>query len=86
MKIKTFFSEIKDVIGSPNSESENGCDVSPCVLPDVGEGVGFIIGGGVGIGIGLTSTHENVISFKILKKFSARSGPPSNTPVPQGGL
>ena len=62
----------KDAIVSPRPASGNGCAVSPLV--------------GSGAGGGTTSTHAIVISFKMLKKFSARSGPPSRGPVPQGGL
>ena len=68
----------KDVIVPPRPGSGNGCAISPSV--------GFGAGKGVGAGGGTTSTHANVISFRMLKKFSARSGPPSSAPVPQGGL
>lgn len=90
-------SDIKNVIIRLIQEvrSGNGCAVLPFVGFCVGKGVGILVGGDVGRGVGGrvggsvgggTSTHANVISFRILKKFSARSGPPSSAPVPQGGL
>jgi hypothetical protein len=82
MEIKKKIRNQRMQLGSPNSGSGNGGGVSPIVGFCVGKGVGNIVGGG----IGMTSTNENVISVRILKKFSARSGPPSSSPVPQGGL
>ena len=53
----------------------------------VGGSVGGSVGGGdTGDGVVWTSTKENSSSLRTLKKFSARSGPPSSSPVPQGWM
>ena len=50
-----------------------------------GNGVGIETGGdSTGGDVGATSTKENSSSLRMRKKFSARSGPPSRSPVPHG--